>query len=63
LKHALRTIPISSSECKWGFSQMNQSISLTRVSVMINTISAPLFTKVAGPFLPCFNPRKHIESW
>ena len=63
LVQALHTIPISSSECERGFSQMNLIITLTRASLATKTVSPLLFIRMVGPPLTQFNPAKYVESW
>uniref|UniRef100_A0A8D2KSJ0 HAT C-terminal dimerisation domain-containing protein n=1 Tax=Varanus komodoensis TaxID=61221 RepID=A0A8D2KSJ0_VARKO len=63
LIRTLNTIPISSSECERGFSQMNLIASPTRASLKTKTISALLFIKLVRPPLRCFDPSKYIEMW
>jgi hypothetical protein len=63
LKNALNTVPISSSECEQGFSQMNLILTSTRASLSMTTVSALLFVWVVGLPLRHFSPTKYIESW
>lgn len=60
---ALKTIPVSSSECERGFSQMNLIVTSDRASLATKTVSALLFLKLNGPPLTSFNPAKYVESW
>ena len=63
LIHALHSIPISSSECERGFSQMNLIITPTRASLMTKTVSSLLFIRLVGPSLTQFDPTKYVASW
>ena len=63
LIQTLNTIPISSSECERGFSQMNLIATTTRASLKTKTISALLFIKIVGPPLILFDPSKYVELW
>jgi hypothetical protein len=61
LKSLLDTIPISPSECKRGFSQMNLTVTPSRSSLLINTISALLFIRIVVPLLSQFDPTKYVQ--
>jgi hypothetical protein len=63
LKNALNTVPISSSECERGFSQMNLILTSTRASLSTTTVSVLLFVRVVGSPLRHFSPIKYVESW
>ncbi|XP_030046369.1 E3 SUMO-protein ligase KIAA1586-like [Microcaecilia unicolor] len=63
LKLTLDTIPISSSECERGFSQMNLIVTPSRSSLLVTTISALMFIKIVGPPLTQFDPTKYVQSW
>jgi len=63
LQHALSTIPISSSECERGFSQMNLIAMPSRASFLTKTISSLLFVSLVGPPLKLFDPTKYVDSW
>ena len=63
LQHALKTIPISSSECERGFSQMNLIITPTRASLLTKTVSTLLFIRLVGPPLTRFDPTGYVQSW
>uniref|UniRef100_A0A8C8RJZ3 HAT C-terminal dimerisation domain-containing protein n=1 Tax=Pelusios castaneus TaxID=367368 RepID=A0A8C8RJZ3_9SAUR len=63
LIRAIHTIPISSSECERGFSQMNLIITSTRASLMTKTVSSLLFIRLVGPPLTFFDPSKYVDSW
>ena len=63
LQHALSTIPISSSECEWGFSQMNLIATPCRASLLTKIISSLLFVRLVGPPLKLFDPTKYVDSW
>lgn len=63
LKNALNTIPISSSECERGFSQMNLILTSGRASLLTKTVSSLLFLRIVGPPLRHFHPTKYVESW
>ena len=63
LIQTLNTIPISSSKCERGFSQMNLIATPTRASLKTKTILALLFIKIIGPPLILFDPSKYVELW
>ena len=63
LQHALSTIPISSSECERGFSQMNLIATPSRASLLTKIISSLLFVRLVGPPLKLFDPTKYVDSW
>lgn len=63
LINAIESIPISSSECERGFSQMNLIVTPNRASLLTTTISGLLFIRVNGPPLRCFDPSKYVDSW
>lgn len=63
LTTAIKTIPVSSSECERGFSQMNLIITDGRASLLTKTVSSLLFLKLNGPPLTRFDPSKYVESW
>ena len=63
LQHALNTIPVSSSECERGFSQMNLIITPTRASLLTRTVSALLYIRLVGPPLRSFDPTRYVDSW
>lgn len=60
---AVNTIPISSAECEWGFSQMNLICTANRASLLPSTISSHLFLCLVGPPLTRFNPIPYMRSW
>jgi hypothetical protein len=63
LIHNLDMIPISSSECERGFSQMNLIVTPFRSLLLTKTTSAVMFIKIVGPPLSQFSPTKFVESW
>ncbi|XP_028592483.2 peroxisome biogenesis factor 2 isoform X1 [Podarcis muralis] len=63
LMHALNTIAISSTECERGLSQMNLTVTSSRSSLVIRTVSSLMFIRMVGPPLTQFNPTKYVESW
>lgn len=63
LLRALCTIPISSSECERGFSQMNLIATPSRASLLTKTVSSLLFVRLVGPPLKQFDPTKYVDSW
>jgi hypothetical protein len=56
-------VPISSSECEWGFSQTNLILTSTRASLSTTTVSELLFVWVVEPPLRHFSSTKYVESW
>ena len=63
LQRALNTIPVSSSKCERGFSQMNLIITPTRASLLTRTVSALLYIRLVGPPLRRFDPTRYVDSW
>uniref|UniRef100_A0A6P7FMW3 Zinc finger protein 862-like n=1 Tax=Diabrotica virgifera virgifera TaxID=50390 RepID=A0A6P7FMW3_DIAVI len=63
LTTALKKIPISSSECERGFSQMNLIITDGRASLPTKTVASLMFVKLNGPPLTRFEPSKYVNSW
>jgi hypothetical protein len=63
LIHKLDMIPISSSECESGFSQMNLIVTPFRSSLLTKITSAVMFIKTVGPPLSQFDSTKFVESW
>lgn len=63
LKSIFNTIPISSSECERGFSQMNLIMTPERAALLVNTVSNLLFIRIVGPPLTSFDPTKYVKSW
>lgn len=63
LKAIISTIPISSSECERGFSQMNLIASSLRSSFLVSSISVLLYIKLVGPSLNQFDPSAYVRSW
>jgi hypothetical protein len=62
LIHNLDMVPVSSSECERGFSQMNLTEIPLRSSLLTKTTSV-IFIKIVGPPLSQFDPTKFVESW
>jgi len=60
---ALKTIPVCTTECERGFSQMNLIISRTRNSMLVSTASCLMFGKLVGPSLARFDPLPYVRSW
>jgi hypothetical protein len=56
-------IPIPSSECERGFSQMNLTVTPFRSLLLTKTTSVVMFIKIVGPPLSQFDPTKFVESW
>jgi hypothetical protein len=63
LIHNLDMIPIYSSECERGFSQMNFIVTPFTSSLLTKTTSVVMFIKIVGLSLSQFNPTKFVESW
>ena len=51
-------IPVSSSECERGFSQMNLVCTSVRNRLLIERISNLMFVKLDGPPMDAWNPDK-----
>uniref|UniRef100_A0A6P7H924 Zinc finger protein 862-like n=1 Tax=Diabrotica virgifera virgifera TaxID=50390 RepID=A0A6P7H924_DIAVI len=62
LTTALNTMPISSSECERGFSQMNLIITDGKASLLTKTVSLLMFVKLNGPPLTPFEP-SYVNWW
>ncbi|KII67500.1 hypothetical protein RF11_11350 [Thelohanellus kitauei] len=63
LIRGILTICISSSKCERGFSLMNLIMTLTRASLMTETVSSLIFIRLVGPPLTFFDPSKYVDSW
>lgn len=63
LLNAVKCVPISTSECERGFSQMNLIITPTRASFHLSTVSNLMFVKLVGPPLQLFQPMGYVRSW
>jgi hypothetical protein len=56
-------IPVPSSECECGFSQMNLIVTPFRSSLLTKTTSVAMFVNIVGPPLNQFDPTISVESW
>ncbi|KAJ8865554.1 hypothetical protein PR048_033074 [Dryococelus australis] len=56
LKNTLHIIPVSSSECERGFSQMNIIVSPDRAALLTETIKNIMF-------ITSFEPSKYVKTW
>ena len=56
----LNLIPVGTSECERGFSQMNLIETDTRNSLAVTTIANLLFIKLNGPPLALWQPRSYV---
>lgn len=63
LINTISNIPISTSECERGFSQMNLIITPTRASLHLKTVRNLMFIKLVGPPLRLFKPMNYVNSW
>jgi hypothetical protein len=61
--HILHTIDISFSECERGFSQMNQTVTPERSSLLVKTVAILLFIIIVGPPLTLFDPTNYVKTW
>jgi hypothetical protein len=61
LKCALDSIATSSSECEWGFSQMNLIVTPSRASLLTETTSALSFFKIVGSPVMQFDPTSMLK--
>jgi len=63
LLNAINNIPISTSECERGFSQMNLIVTPTRASLQLSTVANLMFIKLVSPpvsMLKAFNVCKFM---
>jgi hypothetical protein len=60
---AVEAIAISTAECERGFSCMNLTLTSTRNSLNVTTLSCLMFLKLVGPPLNEFNPLSYVRSW
>ena len=63
LINILNLIPVGTSECERGFSQMNLIETDTRNSLAVTTIANLLFIKLNGPPLALWQPRSYVLHW
>ena len=65
LMSAVEAITVSTAECERGFSCMNLTVSDTRSSLAIPTVSSLMFLKLVavGPPLHQFQPLPYVKSW
>lgn len=63
LFNTMGKIPISTSECERGFSQMNLIMTPTRASLHLKTVTNLMFIKLVGPPLTLFKPMVYVNSW
>ncbi|PSN31249.1 hypothetical protein C0J52_25614, partial [Blattella germanica] len=63
LKSIFNTIPISSSECKRGFLQMNLIMKPEMAALLVNNVSKLLFIRIVGPPLTFFDSTKYVKPW
>lgn len=63
LMSAVEAIAVSTAECERGFSCMNLTVSSTRNSLAIPTVSSLMFLKLVGPPLEQFQPLPFVKSW
>ena len=63
LLQAVKTIPISTSECERTFSTMNIIMTDRRNSLLIERASTLIFLSCVGPPLNEFNPEPYVKSW
>lgn len=60
---AIKTIAISSSECEWAFSTMNNLVTTKRNALSSNHISSLMFINCVGPPVQKFKPESYVLSW
>ena len=60
---AVEAIAVSTAECERGFSCMNWTVSDTRNSLAIPTVSSLMFLKLVGPPLHQFQPLLYGKRW
>ena len=63
LLNRVNTIPVSTSECERGFSNMYVVCSKLRTRLTINHMSALLFISLSEPSVKLFNPLRYVKSW
>jgi hypothetical protein len=57
------TIPCSTAECERNFSLMNDILTDTRSSLLVDTVSNLMFTHLNGPPISKWNALPYVESW
>jgi hypothetical protein len=57
------SIPVSTSECEWSLSAMNEVVSKKRNALLVQFASSLIFISCVGPPLTVFNPTPYVESW
>ena len=63
LKTVINTLPVSSSDCKRGFSSMNVIASDIRNKLSVTQISELLLLSLVGPPVSAFSPEKYVKVW
>jgi len=61
-RSAINNIPISTSECERGFSQMNLIVTPTRASLQLSTVANLMFIKLVGLPVSMFKPSVYVNS-
>ena len=59
----MNTIPVDTSECERGFSQMKLVSTDIRNKLNVDTISNLLFVKLNGPPLEFWDPKSYVINW
>ena len=63
LFNILNIIPVGTSECERGFSQMNLIETDLRNSLNVSSIADLLFIKLNGPPLESWQPKSYVVHW
>ena len=60
---AINTLVVSTADCERAFSCMNETLTATRNSLAVDTLSSLMFMSVCGPPMSAFKPEQYVTSW
>lgn len=63
LINCTKVVPVSTSECERGFSQMGNIITDRRTRLLLLNVSSLMFVKLHGPPLPELYVKPYVQSW
>ena len=63
LRCAINTLVVSTADCERAFSCMNETLTTTRNSLAVDTLSSLMFMSVCGPPMSAFKPEQYVTSW
>ena len=63
LKVAIGTLSPSNTECKLGFSAMNNIITVSRNAITTKNAEKQLFVSTEGPPCEKWNPELYVKTW